>query len=453
MNTLASPESSLPYFDAIIVGAGLGGLSTGLHLKKRGMRVALLEQASRVGGLCGTCQFEGREYVIACNDFGKAMPEWLASVGVRQTFTRHSTHIHYEGRRFSLPPDLRSIIHLLPHGADLIRYAKGQKASRASGFSLYPTVGALVNATVRHPMVADILKIPAYLMGVSPDTLRLDSLDDEFRFAYGYTQPTTPDGGPQAMADAMAECVRETGEIFLGTRYLAHQAESDGIKLVNTDRGQFRCRHLIDATARESAIAPDARRGLPLAMFWLAVDRQYNWPRGVHTNIHYPAGVSSWFGALERGELPPTFGFHVFKSDLATQGDCNTLNVYFYLPKGQEHPDADLQSKVHRYVFSRIESMLPGLNRAIVEQHFISPTRFTTLHGMSSRVLPVITAAGEPKPDNYDADRDIWYAGAASFPPGDHGSAAVLSGKIVADRIAGASADKRARSHTEGVPA
>ena len=44
--------------DAIIIGAGLGGLSTGVVLAKNGYRVTVLEQGGQPGGClqCFTCQ-------------------------------------------------------------------------------------------------------------------------------------------------------------------------------------------------------------------------------------------------------------------------------------------------------------------------------------------------------------------------------------------------------------
>jgi phytoene dehydrogenase-like protein len=431
--------SDTTVYDAIIVGAGLGGLSSALHLQKAGLRVALLEQQQRVGGLCGTHWHQGREYVIACNDFGTAMPKWLRNVGVDLPFSKYSTRICYGKRYFSLPPDLPSILQLLPHAADLWRYIRGQQAAQRDNYERYQTLADLVDHSVRNAMVADLLKIPGYLMGVSPNQLRLDALKHEFEFGYGYTQPTTPQAGPQALADAMADKIRAKGNIMLDTRFIGVVTADDGLKQIQTSRGEMLCRYLVSAVANESDYPENFARGLPLSMFWLAVDKSFNYPSGIHTCIHYPPNISDWFGSLEQGILPADFGFHVFKSQLGSASDCYTMNLYFYLPHGEASPKTETLKQAEQYLFSNLERMLPGISAAIRERHFVSPDQFTAIHGMSSRVLPVITPAGYPKPDNYHVASDTYRAGASYYPPGDHASAAMLSGRLVAEKILSAS--------------
>lgn len=429
-------EPGIEHYDAVVVGAGLGGLSAGMHLAGAGLRVALIESAHRVGGLCGTHWIDGREYVIACNDFGKAMPRWLKAAGAPVAFSRCSTRILHRNRWFSLPPDLRTIGRLLPHLGDVWRYARGLRAAKAAGYRDHASLGALVDAVVRDPMVADLLKLPGYLMGVSPQRLRLDALNHEFEYGYGYAQPMTPDGGPQAMADAMADLVRRNGSVRVGTRYLRAEPLPDGGHRVQTDHGVLLCRHLVEATGEEPDDTVSFPRGLPLSMFCMTLSSRFRYPKGVHTCVYYPPGVSQWFSALEHGELPEDFGFHVFPSHLSSSSpDEYGLNLYLYLPEGQDAPDEAMLARVERRVFDRLDTMLPGLREAVIARHFVSAQAFRERHGLSSRVLPTISPAGFDKPSNYDASRDVFRAGAAFDPPGDHGSAAVLSGRRVAERI------------------
>ena len=57
-----SPPSE---FDVAILGAGLSGLTTGLHLQAAGRSTVILERRGEAGGLCGTHQLDGYEFVIA----------------------------------------------------------------------------------------------------------------------------------------------------------------------------------------------------------------------------------------------------------------------------------------------------------------------------------------------------------------------------------------------------
>lgn len=431
----------------------MGGLSTALHLLQRGFTVAVLEQADRVGGLCGTHRILGSEYAIACNDFGAAMPRWLRELGVDVPFKPYRTCVFYEGRWFGLPPTPSDIIRLVPHATDLLRYFRALKAAKSTGYVGAKTLADLVDKSVKNSMIADLLKLPAYLMGVPPDQLRTDALNDEVEFGYGYFQPTVPVEGPQALANRMASKVAERGRVMLQTRYLGFSSVGDGEKVVSTSQGVLRCRYVVEAMSTHGGYPQEFKRGLPLSMYCLAVDPRFRYPKGVHTNVYYPKNISKWFKAIDEGRLPGDFGFHVFNSHLVAASGQYTVNLYFYLPRGMDAPDTATSGKIEAHLLDRLESMLPGIRDAIRERHFISPKDFSARHAMSSRVLPVITPVGYPKLANFCPESDVYRAGAASYPPGDHGGAAVLSGRFVADLIeqarsgTGSSATNNRRAH------
>ncbi|MGA1839103.1 MAG: phytoene desaturase family protein [bacterium] len=54
---------------ALIIGAGIGGLTTGALLTKRGWKVIILEQSSRIGGCCGTFSRSGFKFDVGATLF------------------------------------------------------------------------------------------------------------------------------------------------------------------------------------------------------------------------------------------------------------------------------------------------------------------------------------------------------------------------------------------------
>ncbi len=54
-------------YDVAIIGAGLGGLTAGSILAKRGRKVLVLEQSGQVGGCCSTYEVEGYKYDIGAS--------------------------------------------------------------------------------------------------------------------------------------------------------------------------------------------------------------------------------------------------------------------------------------------------------------------------------------------------------------------------------------------------
>ena len=421
-------------YDVIVIGAGLGGLSAALELQQRGLRVALIERLDRVGGLCGTCHHDGYEFVVACNDFGLAMETRLRKLGVTVSFSKPKTLVFHDGQEYTLPPDARTLAKLALRMPDLWRYFSAlRRAKRRDGHGP-DDIETLVDATVRDKRLNDLLKLPAYLMGVAPRQFWVETLFHEFDFGYGYWQPTTPVGGPQRMAQAMADRFAESGRLMLGTECTGMRSEG-GDKVVDTTRGSYRARYVVNAAVDESNYPATFQRGLPVSMYWLVIDKRFSYPAGFHSLVNFPAGISDWFGALDVGSMPPRFGFHVFRSDLSENQDYYTMNLYFYLPRGTVDPDASILSVAERYLFSELEKMLPGIGAAMRRRYFVSPAEFVRRHRLSGRVMPVILPPGFPKPGNYDPFSDTYYAGSAVYPPGDHAGAAARSGAEAADRI------------------
>lgn len=57
----------MPDYDAVVIGAGLGGLSAGAQLAKSGRKVLVLEQSDLIGGCCSTFQREGFSFDLGAS--------------------------------------------------------------------------------------------------------------------------------------------------------------------------------------------------------------------------------------------------------------------------------------------------------------------------------------------------------------------------------------------------
>ncbi len=54
-------------YDAIIIGAGLGGLSAGAFLSRSGKKVLVLEKMPEPGGRCRTVELMGHRFDIGAD--------------------------------------------------------------------------------------------------------------------------------------------------------------------------------------------------------------------------------------------------------------------------------------------------------------------------------------------------------------------------------------------------
>jgi phytoene dehydrogenase-like protein len=420
--------------DVVIVGCGLSGLVAGLSLQQRGYKVTILERRASYGGLCGTFEMDGFEFVIACNDFGQGMVRTLEELGVPIHFKSKKTRVFHGDSVHELPLSPGTALGLLPHTADLARFFLGLRRARRAGQGAR-TLGEFVDSTVRERAAGDLLKLPAYLMGVRPEDFQLHSLWDEFEYGYGYSKPATPVGGPQVLADTLARKFLSRGTILLSTECLGVHQEG-GEYTLRTSAGALHARAVLSTAERSTPYPSDSKPGLPVSMFCVAVSKDLPYPEKVHTLVHYPPGISEWFGRLDAGESPSEFGFHLFRSELPEKPDHYTLNIYLYLPRGEEAPGDSLVERVEGQVFSQLERMLPGFGRALLHERFVSPRMFYERHGLSSRVTPLITRPGITKAPNHDTGTGLYHAGNSAFPPGDHAGAAILSARISAGLIA-----------------
>ena len=421
-------------YDAIIIGAGLGGLATGIRLRQAGLSVLVVERLERAGGLCGTVVEDGHEYVIACNDFGSGIRKDMHELGVEFEFEEARTRIWHGGRRYCLPPDVRTILQLIPHAPAILRHVRGQRSARARRYQGSPYLADHLDRMGISGSSADLLMLPAYLMGVSPDRFRLDALDHEFQFKYGYSRPVTPVGGPQRLSDALVERFRQLGgELRLGTDFLSSRKTGDRGHRVDTMQGTWKARHLV-TTISSSQEDESFEAGLPISMLWLRLSENFELAKGVHTHVYYPPGISDWFCSIYDGVLPEDFGFHFFCSDLGVRSGSRTANVYFYAPKGLED-ERRVQEQMTEHVLRNIDKLIPGIGDAIQSCRFVSPSMFMERHRFLPRVTPRIVPAGTPDNMNYDPETDVYLAGASSFPPGDHAGAAIRSSAHVASII------------------
>lgn len=420
---------------AVVIGAGLGGLSTAIRLRKLGMAVTLVERLDRVGGLCGTTEYDGLQYVIACNDFGRGLKKDLAELGIDHDFEATSTRVLMDGQAYTLPPNLPSLLRLLPEAGSILRYVRGLHRAREVRYAGLGFLDQLMDdCSIKGP-IGDLLMLPAYLMGVSPDRFRIDALNDEFTHKYGYSNPIAPAGGPQKLADAFRHRFEQLGgTLRLGCKVLG--VESHGLrKCVRTTQGDLRADIVVTTQVKAGHYPPQLELGLPLSMLWLQFDARFALPRGVHTHVYYPRGIRQWFREIYGGRLPAEFGFHFFCSDLGNQGGLRTANVYFYLPRGRE-TDPAIQGAARNFVLSRLDALLPGITTSLRGCHLVTPDDFERRHGLLPRVTPVITPAGFAKPHNYSQEDDLYYAGAHAYPPGEHAGSAVRSSASVASLVA-----------------
>lgn len=428
-------------YDTAIIGAGLTGLSCAIELLQRRRSVIVLERADRVGGLCGTFQRGAAEYSIACNDFGGDLVDALSSLGVDLKFRSKRTLIDVGGETFEFPLAATSVSTLARRPGSLLKsafsYVRAHLAGALEGADM---LGPWVDTFAQGDLLRVLLKSPAYFMGVPPTQFHRNYLAFEREFSYGHDRPGAPEGGPQAMSNAMARRVLELGgKILLNCEYFAH-TQRTGCFLLRSSQGSMRCRSMVATHAGngrphgDSDLTAPVKEGMCATIWGLRLDgTQLAWPKDTHTIAFLPGTDSDWSEQLDQGRCPSEFGFHLYSSFDPDALGRYSVNVSLLTPRGAHTWPADQKERAQAYILQRISQRFPVLRSAILEAHWIDPAYFHVLHGVYPRIMPLVDD-GQRNPDNQEV-AGVFYAGKLRFPPGDHAGACVRSALRVASLV------------------
>ena len=267
-----------PRYDAVVVGAGIGGLLAANLLAKAGLSVLLVEQHYMVGGFCSTFRRAGFTFDAATHFYPllgnkQTIPgKLLEDLGVATRWVKMDPvdTFHFpDGSRFEVPPEITDYVAAVrarfPHQAEaldrffvevreaylvgLLAYFRGRQSSRFA---------ALRDLTLRDVLLRSfdderlrlLLTADCPHWGSPPSRISF-LFDSMLRLAY-FLGNYYPVGGSQAFADALAQCFEERGgDILMSTRVdriLVENGAAVGIE-GETDRGLLAGRHRVLAGA------------------------------------------------------------------------------------------------------------------------------------------------------------------------------------------------------------
>jgi prolycopene isomerase len=241
-------------YDAVVVGAGLGGLSAGACLAKAGKKVLLVERQDGVGGNAhafqrGDYTFDPAIHVTAHGFNIEFLEFYLGALGIRDQLdlirAEENSGVHIEDSKFTLPIGVEALTQYLseqfPHETDGIAgflgtCADATRESQAPPPRVAPKdLGELVAALpalfkYRTATVTDVLdefltdpQAKAVCgaqwpyLGLPPSRMAFMAYSGAW-MALVEPGPIYPRGGFQALADALADAIRANGgEVVLDT--------------------------------------------------------------------------------------------------------------------------------------------------------------------------------------------------------------------------------------------
>ena len=330
-------------YDAVVVGAGFGGLGAALALARQGVRVALCETLNYPGGCASTFRKDGYLFEAGATLFSgleeaQLFGRWVAELGldvqvdwpdplVELRTPSLTLPVHRDKARFlagleRLPgapvPGLRRFFQLQQQVAGALwplfddpsllppLDLRALLRHSARAFQYAPLVrwmGRPLEAVLAHCGLAGFRPLRTFLDALCQITVQCPSHEAEAPFAlaamdYYWRGTGHVRGGIGRLAEALVGAVRASGgEVHYANRVKALAPEPGGGWRVSTRRGELRARHVVanvlpqgllrmlpgtQAPARLAVLARGVEEGWGAAMLYLVAAAPPGTSEGPH---------------------------------------------------------------------------------------------------------------------------------------------------------------------------
>ncbi|MBN2086609.1 MAG: phytoene desaturase [Anaerolineales bacterium] len=482
----------------IVIGAGIGGITAAIHLARAGMKVTVLEKNARPGGRCNRFSRDGHQFDTGPSLFvmpllyeaefgalGASMHEQLDLLRVDPTY-----HLVFDdGSRLKLTSDMHSMreqVESIQPGS-----FRGLQAYLREGERHYHLgLDRLVNRNFRgffdffHPRNADLLfrlkplvnhyrNMSAYFdaprlklaftfqdvyMGLSPfEAPATYSMMPYSELAHGVYYPK---GGMYRITESLVQLARGAGVEFLFDspveRIEITSANARGVCLADGSRRDadtvlanadlpYVYRHLLPQDGLAASLSRKRFSCSVISFFW-GVDRTVEAlpPHTLFLADDYRGNFDSIIRDLSLPVNPSVYVHAPARLDpsMAPRGQDTLIAV---VPVGHlnEHGKQDwdaLRDEARRHVFRRLQTIGIGdLKPRIKFEASCTPPawakRFNLMKGSTHGLSHTLTQMGYLRPANrHPRYKNLFFVGASTH-PGTGMPTAMVSGRLVAERI------------------
>ena len=231
-------------YDAIIIGAGIGGLVCGAYLAKAGMKVLIVEQHYRPGGYCasfrrGDFVFDAAPHCFGSYRQGGQMRKVLSGLGLSDKLKIRRPDpcdtIVTPDYRISFWNDPGKTIHELeasfPHESPNInRFFKLLTESKLVSFLRLRnlTLRDLLDQYFANGDLKALLSLPLLAIGGLPPSMMSACVGAQFYSEFLLDGGYIPEGGMQELSNAIADRFKEYGGELLLSRRATKIDSKDG---------------------------------------------------------------------------------------------------------------------------------------------------------------------------------------------------------------------------------
>ena len=469
-------------YDAIIIGSGIGGLTCGSLLSKRGYKVLVLEQHYQVGGYCSSFQRKGFGFNTGVEDVsgvwtGGTVDHFLKELGLKKEdlFVKNTTRYISKGKEIEANNSedlIRALSRMFPYENISAFFAEAQKAYEelCKYSSGVPLPAELIVRVLGAKKLLNFPKECPHFYDWMSKTYK-QKLDEHFknedlkallcsRLSYlGVTEPAKASGlmalnacvsfylyggyflKAQKFADSLKEFIEDHGGRVLikskVDKILIEKREVKGVKamdkifrshvVVSNANAKTTFLELAGANNIDKKYA-EYINGLKMSpscfMVFLGVDMDLS---------NYPTLIKNLDDGYEfviNSNADPSLAPE-WKASLTILGSAN----YYDLPDRETEEYLQKKNELAEILIQKVEKVIPGLSKRIIVLDAATPKTFERYTLIPEGALYVFDQSIETKRPYFKTPiKGLYLSGASTFPGGGIESV-IISGTICANDI------------------
>jgi len=445
-------------YPVIIIGAGIGGLTTAAYLSKQGIPFLLLEQTATIGGRCSTRMINGLKYEIGAIYVGGGVFEHLRrTFGVKFQTVLIRCGVSVGEHIISIPMGLKTLWELTACGVSWLEILRFMYRSRIlsdpSTFERYESVGQVFDIIATNKVIRQFFGITVGVSGISSYRLPSHSLSKKSPIVrYKALNPEYLPGGNGEIASILFDLAAKSGEAIFSVNVKKILVKNGCAVGVETNQGKFSGEVIVSNTGlRDSVLhltdpeiwpvdyyeeVKKMKTTLKVVNIFLTFSRSFKIPRkfGVFF-VSYD--VNKEFLTLEKGSFPgqSMFILHIPSNVEPNSKGDHRATLQFYYPRGQVASDC-LDDQVHKVMDDGLEKLFKGFSKAITSYTVYSPIRYEQEFGFLPYVFGVSPDLSNKRFSNQTPITNLYCAGDSVAPEGPCVPQAMESGMACAREIA-----------------
>ncbi|HIC91630.1 MAG TPA: NAD(P)/FAD-dependent oxidoreductase [Syntrophaceae bacterium] len=441
-------------YNAIIIGAGLGGLAAAAFLAKAGLKTVIFEKTPYIGGRCRSCWFGNSKFgkypfdvgpIFSGTNLIKLLKERL---GEEPAFkiTPVKILIFSKGKYLTtIPPGRHILKDLRQMGASfseaIYSSYKLWRQRRLESYSHMDSHNDIAHFLTKNQLMRNILNMRAGLFhGCLPDDMPGYTFNNK-----DYGKPFYPIGGMQKIPDTLVSIIKKHGgqihtaipvsQILMEDgKAVGVLAEGECIKSDFVISGISVAQTVLELCkgARFTFAFLDQvrsfKQGLQASMVFMIIDRKkIDIPQG---NLLYislpPLDLNETMHQLFNGIYPDDPPFGLFVTEGIPQQRFETATLIFYAPKGEVKRDRIVREG--EQLVKKTNLFIPGFRDSILWQKTVTSLDYPAQIGFRSSVLPVAESKTYRKLPFPLPIKNLFNVGSSVLPSGGGTVQAVKSG-------------------------